>query len=334
MAPKIPAAFNALLAEGNDSGYAVRLAQLSPSQLPDGDVLVQIDYSALNYKDGLAITAKGKIIRRFPMVLGIDLAGSVLESTSEEFKPGDRVLAIGQGLSETRWGAYSQLGRFPADALLHLPARFDSKQAMAIGTAGFTAMLSIMALEQVGIKPGDREVIVTGAAGGVGSFAVLLLTKLRYKVAASTGRPETHSYLRELGATNIVDRAELAREAPPLQSERWAAGIDSVGGQTLVNILSSTSSYGAIAACGLAGGASLKTTVFPFILRNVSLLGVSSVVSPKPLRTEAWSRLAAILKPKDLISIMRVEPMSRYRELADEILAGQVRGRVVIDVNA
>jgi acrylyl-CoA reductase (NADPH) len=334
MSPKIPEAFNALLAEGNDSSYTVRLAQLSPSQLPAGDVLVQIDYSALNYKDGLAVTGKGKIIRRFPMVLGIDLAGTVLESSTDEFKSGDRVLAVGQGLSETRWGAYSQLGRFPADALLHTPKTFDSKQAVAIGTAGFTAMLSVMALEQVGVKPSDREVIVTGAAGGVGSFAVLLLAKLGYKVAASTGRPETHSYLRDLGATTIVERAELAREASPLQSERWAGGIDSVGGQTLANILSSTASYGAVAACGLAGGASLKMTVFPFILRNVSLLGISSVVSPKPLRIEAWVRLASILKPNDLTSVTRIKPLTRYRELADEILAGQVRGRVVIDVNA
>jgi acrylyl-CoA reductase (NADPH) len=307
---------------------------MQPDELPAGDVLVRIDYSALNYKDGLAITGKGKIVRRFPMVLGIDLAGTVLESGSSEFKPGDRVLAVGQGLSETRWGAYSQLGRFPADVLLHVPEQFDAKQAMAIGTAGFTAMLSVMAIEQLGIKPSEREMIVTGAAGGVGSFAVLLLAKLGYKVAASTGRPETHQYLRELGATSIVDRAELAREATPLQSERWAGGIDSVGGQTLANIISATASYGAIAVCGLAGGVSLKTTVFPFILRNVSLLGINSVVSPKPLRIQAWRRLASIVTAQELLPITRVEPMTRFRELADQILAGQVRGRVVMDVNA
>jgi acrylyl-CoA reductase (NADPH) len=205
---------------------------------------------------------------------------------------------------------------------------------MAIGTAGFTSMLSVIALEQHGIKPSDREIIVTGAAGGVGSLAVLLLAKLGYKVAASTGRPETHNYLRQLGATTIVDRAELAREAGPLQSERWAGGIDSVGGQTLANIISATVSYGAIAACGLAGGASLKMTVFPFILRNVGLLGICSVATPKPLRIEAWRRLASILKPQDLNSLARVEPLTRYRDLAEEILAGQVRGRVVVDVNA
>ncbi len=333
MSPKLPETFNALLAEGNDSSYTVRMARLLPDQLPAGDVLVQIDYSSLNYKDGLAITGRGKIIRRFPMVLGIDLAGSVLESSTNEFKPGDRVLAVGQSMSETRWGAYSQLGRFPADVLLHMPESLDAKQAMAIGTAGFTAMLSVIALEQHGIKPSDREMIVTGAAGGVGSIAVLLLAKLGYKVAASTGRPETHQYLRELGAATIVDRAELAREAAPLQSERWAGGIDSVGGQTLANIISATVSYGAIAACGLAGGASLKTTVFPFILRNVGLLGISSVATPKPLRIEVWRRLGSILKAQDLNSLARVEPLTRYRDLAEEILAGQVRGRVVVDVN-
>ena len=240
-------------------------------------------YSSLNYKDGLAITRRGKVIRKFPMVLGVDLAGKVLESNTGEFKAGDEVLVTGQGLGETIWSRYSQLARLLADSLVHVPAGISAMQAMAVGTAGFTAMLGMMALEHNGLRPSEREVVVTGATGGVGSIAVALLAARGYRVAASTGRPELHSWLRDLGATSIVDRAELALKTPPLASERWAGAIDSVGGQTLATVLATTASYGSVASCGLAGGAELLTTVFPFILRNVSLLGINSVQAPKSL---------------------------------------------------
>jgi putative YhdH/YhfP family quinone oxidoreductase len=264
------------------------------------------------------------------MVPGIDLAGEVVESSSNEFSPGDKVVAVGQGLGETRWGGYSQFQRVAASALNRIPAGLDPCRAMAIGTAGFTAMLSILALEQVGVTPGDREMIVTGAAGGLGSVAVILLHQLGYKVAASTGRPETHDYLRELGAQTIVDRNTLAEKTPPLASERWAGGIDSVGGQTLASVIAGTASFGAVAACGLAGGADLPLTVFPFILRNVSLLGISSPLAPKPLREQAWARLSKDLPAAMLDKITRVEPMSKLPELAPEILAGRIRGRIAI----
>ncbi len=319
-------AFNAFYTDGKEAGFR----QLTQSDLQDGDVLVSVEYSSLNYKDGLAVTGKGKVIRKFPMIPGIDLAGTVVESGSDEFQPGDKVVAVGQGLGETRWGGYSQMQRISSDALNKIPEPFDPLQAMAIGTAGFTAMLAILALEKFDIANIDREVIVTGATGGVGSVAVLLLHQLGYKVAASTGRPENHDYLRELGAQTIVDRATLAEKGAPLASERWAGGIDSVGGQTLATILASTASFGAVAACGLAGGTDLPTTVFPFILRNVSLLGISSPLIPKPLREQAWQRLARDLPVSRLVKITQIEPMSKLPELAPRILAGQIRGRVAI----
>jgi acrylyl-CoA reductase (NADPH) len=326
--------FRALIAEGDSKQYSVELRELPVSALPPGDVLIEVQYSSLNYKDGLAITNRGKIIRKFPLVCGIDLAGRVLESKSSDFRQGDQVLVVGQGLGETLWGGYSQLTRLPADTVSHIPKGLDPKQAMAIGTAGFTAMLSLIALEHNGVKPGNREVVVTGAAGGVGSLAVALLAARGYKVAASTGRRQLHSWLRELGATSIVDRNELSQKTPPLGSERWAGGIDNVGGQTLATLIATTASYGAIASCGLAGGAEFSTTVFPFILRNVSLLGINSVLTPKPLRIEAWDRLAKELPKTKLEAITTVEPLSRIKELAEQIMAGQIRGRVVTDVNA
>jgi len=318
--------FNAFYTDGKESGFR----QLTRGDLQDGDVLVSVEYSSLNYKDGLALTGKGKVIRKFPMIPGIDLAGTVVESSSAEYKPGDKVVAVGQGLGETRWGGYSQMQRVASDALNRIPEPFDPLQTMAIGTAGFTAMLAVMALEKFDIANIEREVIVTGAAGGVGSVAVLLLHQLGYKVAASTGRPENHDYLRGLGAQTIVDRAALAEKSAPLAAERWAGGIDSVGGQTLATILASTSSFGAVAACGLAGGTDLPTTVFPFILRNVSLLGISSPLIPKPLREQAWQRLARDLPIPRLDKITQVEPLSKLPELAPQILAGQIRGRVAI----
>jgi|SRR5579872_243714 len=319
-------AFQALYHDGKDIAFR----ELTTNDLQDGDVLVSVEYTSLNYKDGLAITGKGKVVRKFPMVPGIDLAGTVIESASGDYKPGDKVVAVGQGLGETRWGGYSQMQRVASDALNHIPAPLDTRRAMAVGTAGFTSMMAILALEKIGVRPGAREMIVTGATGGVGSVAVILLSELGYKVAASTGRPENGDYLRALGATTIVERATLEQKGPPLAAERWGGGIDSVGGQTLANVLASTVSFGAVAACGLVGGADLPGSVFPFILRNVALLGISSPLAPKELRDEAWSRLARDLPVSKLESIITVEPMSNLPALAAQIVAGQIRGRTVI----
>jgi acrylyl-CoA reductase (NADPH) len=326
--------FRALLSEGARKDYRTDFRHMTNDALPPGDVLIDIVFSSLNFKDGLAVTGRGDIIRRFPMVCGIDLAGRVIESTSAEFRPGDEVLGIGQGLGELHWGGYSQRARVPAAAILPVPAGLNLKQAMAVGTAGFTAMLSLIALEHQGLQPGDREVLVTGAGGGVGSVAVALLAARGYRVAASTGRPELHAYLRDLGAATIVDRATLAEKTPPLASERWAAAIDTVGGQTLASVLAATAAYGAVAACGLVGGIELPTTVIPFILRNVALLGINSVQTPKPLRIRAWDRISRELPPGKLEAITAVEPLSAIKELSEQILAGKTRGRIVIDVNA
>jgi len=326
--------FNALVAEGTSAGYTVGIQRLTRESLPVGEVLVEVLYSSLNYKDGLAVTGRGKILRKFPMVCGIDLAGRVIESSSAEFRAADEVLAVGQGLGESRWGGYSQRARVPADALLRIPAGLSMKRAMAIGTAGFTAMLCLTALEHYGVAAGGKEVLVTGAGGGVGSIAVALLAARGYKVAASTGRAELHSFLRGLGAATIVDRAELAQKTPPLAPERWAGAIDSVGGQTLASAIAATSAYGAVAACGLAGGTEFAASVFPFILRNVALLGINSVNTPKPERIRAWDRLARELPLDKLDSLTRVEPLSKIQELSEQILAGSIRGRVVVDVNA
>lgn len=326
-------AFQALVAREKEGGYDVAIESLRDEDL-HGEVLVDVAYSSLNYKDALAVTAKGRIIRRFPMVLGIDLAGTVAASDSPDYQPGDRVLATGQGLGEMDWGGYSQRQRVKADALVPLPDGLTLEQSMQIGTAGLTAMLCVMALEQVDVKPSEKEVVVTGAAGGVGSMAVLLLAKLGYRVAASTGRPELEGYLRELGATSIVPREELSAKGAPMQSERWAGGVDTVGGQTLASVFAQTAYEGAIACCGMAGGHELQVTVWPLILRNVSLLGVSSIRTAKAKRVEAWSRLARDVDPAKLASLARTEPLSRIAELSREILAGNVRGRIAIDVSA
>jgi putative YhdH/YhfP family quinone oxidoreductase len=268
------------------------------------------------------------------MICGIDLAGTVIESSSPLFRAGDEVLAVGQNLSETVWGGYSQLAKLPAEALVPLPQGLSLQQAMAIGTAGFTAMLALLALEQNGLRPGTGEVLVTGATGGVGSVAILLLAAGGYQVAAATGRPEFRSYLRDLGAKTIVERSELTQKAPPLGSERWAGGIDSVGGAVLANLLATTAGNGSVATVGLAGGSDLATTVFPFILRNVSLLGVNSVQAPKELRMRAWDRLAKQLPLPKLEGITRLEPLSRIKELAEQLLDGKLWGRVALDVGA
>jgi acrylyl-CoA reductase (NADPH) len=310
-----------------------QLTQLDRSQLPAGEVLVRVKYSSLNYKDGLAVTGKPGVIRTYPMVPGIDFAGTVEESSSAEFKAGDEVVVTGCGTGETQWGGYAEYARLDAKNIVPLPKGMTLKQAMGIGTAGFTAMQSVIALERHGLKPGGREVLVTGAAGGVGSTAVAILAKLGYKVAASTGRPEQHEYLKSLGATTIVDRAELAVTSKrPLESERWAGAIDSVGGDTLATVLRTVEAHGSVAACGLAGGSALNTTVFPFILRGVSLLGIDSPKVDKAGRVEIWSRLGTDLPLDKLDAMIQVRPLGDVFAAGEEILAGKVRGRVVIEI--
>ena len=325
--------FQALVARDTD-GYKTAIEELRDEDLPPNEVLVDVAYSSLNYKDALAVTGRGKIVRRFPMVLGIDLAGTVVESSIPEFKPGDRILGTGQGLGETDWGGYAQRARVRAGAIVPIPDALSFEQSMQLGTAGITAMLCVMALEQAGVMPGEREMVVTGAAGGVGSLAVMLLAKRGYRVAASTGRPELESYLRDLGATSIVPREEFEKKGGPLQSERWGGGVDTVGGATLANLFAQTAYEGAIACCGMAGGHELSTTVWPLILRNVSLLGVSSLHTSKAKRIEGWSRLARDIDPARLRSLSRTEPLSRIFELSEEILGGRVRGRIGINVSA
>jgi acrylyl-CoA reductase (NADPH) len=323
--------FNAIVA--TEPGPAA-LRTLTDDDLPDGDVTVRVSYSSLNYKDGLAVTGRGKIIRTYPMVCGIDLAGTVESSDAAEWRPGDEVVVTGWGLSETHPGGYTERQRLRSAWLVARPEPLAPLRCMAIGTAGLTAMLCVLALEQAGVAPGgDLDVLVTGAAGGVGSVAVALLARLGYRVAASTGRPETHAFLRSLGATTLVDRAELAAPGRPLDKERWAGAVVTVGSQTLATVLAQTRYGGAVAACGLAGGSDLPTTVLPFILRNVSLFGVDSVSCPTPRRQQAWARLSRDLSLETLDALTTVEPMTAVPELAEQILAGRTRGRVVIDTS-
>lgn len=313
-----------------------RLTEVPEGSLPDGDVTVDVSWSSLNYKDGLAVTGKGRIIRSYPMVCGIDLAGTVSESSSPDWSQGDPVVVTGWGLSETHPGGYTTRQRLRSEWLLAPPEGLSLQDSMAIGTAGFTAMLCVLALEGAGLTPEvDGEVLVTGAGGGVGSFAVMLLAGLGYRVAASTGRAELADYLHQLGASTIVERRELSEASgKPLEKERWAAAVDTVGSQTLATVLAQTRYRGAVAACGLAGGPDLPATVMPFILRNVSLLGVESVTTPMDIRRKAWERLARDV-PRPLLELTTaVEPLRRVPELAEEILAGRVRGRVVVDVTA
>ena len=325
----------AIVIEDIDGKHKGSLKEITTDDLPEGEVTVNVAYSTLNYKDGLAVTGTAKIARKPPLIGGIDLAGTVETSSSPEYKPGDKVLVNGWGLSESHNGGYTQKQRLKADWLVPVPEKFSLKQAMAIGTAGYTSMLCVMDIERLGVKPGDKEVLVTGAAGGVGSVAVALLDKLGYQVAASTGRAELGDYLKSLGASTIIERAELAEPSKrPMDAERWSGAVDSVGGETLASALRGMCYGGAVAACGLAGGGHLPTTVYPFILRGVSLVGVDSVMCPKPKRFEAWRRLASDLPIEKLDAMTTVEPMSKVPELAVEILKGQVRGRVVIDVSA
>ncbi len=316
-----------------DKKVSSSFQDLDTDDLPEGEVKIDVAYSTLNYKDGLAVTGKGKIARAYPMVAGIDLSGTVTDSSSSDFNPGDKVVACGGWMSETIWGGYSEKASLPADIVVPLPPAFDLKQAMAIGTAGFTAMLSVMALEEAHVGADSGEIIVTGAGGGVGSVSIALLAKLGYQVVASTGRAALHDYLSELGAQTIVARDELDNESPkPLEAERWAGGIDSVGGNTLTTIIAQTKSHGAIAACGLAGGFQLPTTVMPFILRGVSLIGINSVILTAEQRRAAWLRLARDLDVTKLDAMTEEATFDDVPKLAAEILKGNVRGRTVIAI--
>jgi len=327
--------FRALMIVDHEGKPRAEFREIALGDLPDHDVLVEVSHSTINYKDGLAVSGKGRIARRLPMVAGIDLAGTVVESRSPLWTPGDRVIVNGWGLSETEWGGYSRFQRLKPEWLTRLPEGFSPEQAMAVGTAGYTAALAVNALEDWGvIQPGGAEVLVTGAAGGVGSTAIPLLASAGYRVTAATGRPETHDYLAALGATGFVDRAALAEKGGALQKERWGGAVDSVGSTTLANVLAQTVHDGAVAACGLAGGMDLPATVAPHILRGVALLGIDSVMAPQARRDRAWALLAARLDKAHLASIARVEPLSALPTLAEDIVAGRIRGRVVIDVSA
>lgn len=325
--------FRAILIDKDDTGYRASLQTLDEAQLPAGDVRVRVSHSTLNYKDALAITGKGPVVRQFPMVPGIDLAGVVEESRHPDFKAGDAVLLNGWGVGEGHWGGLAEQARLNGDWLIPLPAGFSAAEAMALGTAGYTAMLAVLALERHGVTPERGEVLVTGANGGVGSVAIALLAKLGYRVAASTGRPEEAEYLRSLGAAEIVERASLSEPGRPLGRERWAGAIDSLGSHTLANVCASTRYGGCVAACGLAQGMDFPATVAPFILRGVTLAGIDSVMRPRADRLEAWSRLARDLDKRLLAPITRTIGLEEVIPTAGELLAGKVRGRVVVDVN-
>lgn len=323
--------FKALLLD-NANGFQVSLQDLDESRLPAGDVTVAVQYSTLNYKDGLALCNKGPVVRSWPMVAGIDGAGTVLESSHPAWKTGDAFVHNGWGVGETHWGCLAEKARLKGDWLVRLPAAFTPRQAMAIGTAGYTAMLSVLALEDHGVRPGDGEVLVTGATGGVGSVAVALLGKLGYKVTAATGKAAEADYLKALGASTVIDRAELANPGKPLQKERWAAVVDAVGSHTLVNALAQTRYGGVVTACGLAQGMDLPGSVAPFILRGVTLAGIDSVMAPLAKRQRAWDRLARDLDPALLERMVEEVPLEAAVAQAQQLMAGQVRGRVVVKI--
>ena len=325
--------FSAVVIDKNDAGQSVAVQQLDEAQLMDGDVTIDVAYSTLNYKDGLAITGSSPVVRKFPMVPGIDLAGTVRETSHGDWQAGDKVVLNGWGVGEAHWGGLAQVARLKGDWLVPLPTAFTEKQAMAIGTAGYTAALCVEALVKAGVEPGQGEVLVTGATGGVGSVAVALLKKAGFSVVASTGKSAEGDYLKTLGADGTIDRAELSEKGKPLQKERWAGVVDSVGSFTLANACAQTRYGGAVAACGLAGGADFNGTVMPFILRGVRLLGVDSVMAPRPKRLEAWARLARDLDPALLETIATEVSLGESIAAAADLLAGKVRGRVVVDVN-
>jgi len=326
------ATFKAIVIDKADTGQTVRLTDFDEKDLMDGDVTVLVEWSTVNYKDGLAITGKAPVVRRFPMIAGVDFAGTVESSTHPKWKPGDQVILNGWGVGETHLGAYAEKARVKGDWLVRRPAGISTRDAMAIGTAGYTAMLAVMALERAGINPSRGPVIVTGAAGGVGSVAVALLAKLGYAVAVSTGRPEEAAYLKGLGASEIINRNELAGPARPLAKERWAGGIDAVGSTTLANVLSMTRYGGAVAACGLAGGMDLPTTVAPFILRGISLIGIDSVMCPLPHREAAWRRLEADLDHRKVMAMASEINLDEVIAAGGRIVDGKVRGRIVVKI--
>ena len=325
--------FSAILISKGDAGQSVTVASLDEAQLPEGDVSIDVEYSTLNYKDGLAITGSSPVVRKFPMVPGIDLAGVVTSSSHADWKAGDRVVLNGWGVGETHWGGLAQKARLNGDWLVPLPSAFTSRQAMAIGTAGYTASLCVEALLAQGVAPAQGEVLVTGATGGVGSVAIALLARAGFRVIAATGKASEADYLRQLGASDIVDRAELSAAGKPMQKERWAGVVDSVGSHTLANACAQTRYGGVVAACGLAQGMDFPASVAPFILRGVSLLGIDSVMAPRPPRLAAWKRLAADLDPAVLELIATQIGLADVIAAAADLMAGKVRGRIVVDVN-
>ena len=325
--------FRAILVEKGATGTTARVTDLDDAQLPDSDVTVRVGFSTINYKDALALTGKSPVVRKFPMIPGIDLAGTVEVSRVPGFAAGDHVVLNGWGLGETHFGGLAARARVPAEPLVKIPAGFDERQAAGIGTAGFTAMLSVLALERHGVTPASGEVLVTGAAGGVGSVAIAVLAKRGYTVVASTGRASEEAYLKSLGAARIQDRAELAAPGKPLGPERWAGVVDTVGSHTLANACATTRTHGAVSACGLASGMDFPSTVAPFILRGVALYGIDSVRAPIALRREAWARLATDLDPAKLRSMTTEIGLADALTVAGDLLAGKVRGRIVVDVN-
>ena len=321
-----------LLTKGETFNAAV--TEIDEGQLPEGDVTVKVAYSTLNYKDGLAITNKSPVVRKWPMVPGIDCAGTVEASSHADFKPGDQVVLNGWGVGETHWGGLAQRARLKGDWLIPLPSKFTARQAMALGTAGYTAMLCVMRMEQLGVRKEQGEVLVTGATGGVGSVAIAILAEWGYRVVASTGKVNEADYLKSLGAGEVIDRAALTEPGKPMQKERWAGVVDSVGSHTLANACAQTRYGGVVAACGLAQGMDFSASVAPFILRGVTLAGVDSVMAPKELRIKAWNKLACNIVPARLDSLTREIGLGQVIAAAGDLMAGRIRGRVVVDVNA
>ena len=330
----MPQTIRAIVADETPDGIRGELQEIDAGELPDEDVLVDVAYSTLNYKDALAVTGKGKICRSLPMVCGIDLAGTVVDSRSPEFAAGDEVVVNGWGLSEKHWGGFAQQQRVRPEWLVRAPKALSLEQCMAIGTAGYTAMLCVQAIQDHGTAPDAGPVVVTGATGGVGSIAVMLLSRLGYDVVAVSGKPDAAAFLADLGAGEVIGRDELDRDARPLESERWAAAVDCVGSRTLATVLAQTQYGGYVTACGLAAGMDLPTTVAPFILRGVTLAGIDSVMAPAARRQRAWDALADLIDTGKLADIYSVEPLKRVPELASELLAGRIKGRIVFDVNA
>jgi acrylyl-CoA reductase (NADPH) len=325
--------FKGILVEKDDQGYRAEVNMLDEAQLPEGNVSVRVSYSTLNYKDALAITGKGPVVRKFPMVPGIDLAGIVEESEHPDYKVGDPVLLNGWGVGEVHWGGLAQKARLNGDWLVPLPPAFSPRQAMAIGTAGYTAMLCVMALERHGVTPADGEILVTGAAGGVGSVAISVLSKLGYPVVAVTGRPQDADYLKHLGAVDVLDRAMFSSPGKPLGKERWAGAVDVAGSHILANVCATTKYRGVVTACGLAAGMDFPATVAPFILRGVTLVGIDSVMCPRVDRLSAWQRLGTDLDIEKLGDITQEIGLSEAIPVASRLLNGQVRGRVIVNVN-